>query len=70
MKGQTFIEPKRRFTPFPNIRNLMSLSSKAKGKIWEMVGITVLQGNLRKVVLHQLGPIFLPVNMVIIEQVT
>ena len=68
-KGQTFIQARRRLTPLPNIRSLMSLSSKAKAKIWEMVGITVLQGNLRKVVLHRLGPIFLPVNMGIIEQV-
>ena len=34
-----------------------------------MVGISVLQGKGRKVVLHCLGPTLLPVDMGIIEQV-
>ena len=35
-----------------------------------MVGIPVFQGKEMKVMLHHLGPILVPVNMGIIEQVT
>ena len=69
MKQQKLIEARRRFTPFPNIRSLISLSPKAKAKVWQMLGITVIQGKGRKKLVHCLGPILLLLNMGIIEQV-
>ena len=32
-KAQKFIQERKRFTPLPNIRRLMSLSPKAKAKV-------------------------------------
>ena len=68
-KGQKLFWARRWFTPLLKIRSLMSISPKAKAKVQQIVRITVLQKKGTKMVLHHLGPILLPVNMGIIEEV-
>ena len=68
-KAEKVIQERKRFTPLLTIRSVMSFSPKAKVEVWQIVRITVLQGKESKVMLHYLGPMLLPVNIGIIEQV-